>query len=577
MASESTRVIVAIDFGTSRSGFAYAFMVDRKVIGWTDWPGQTMAYPKTLTQILYGPGREVVAWGFPAAQRWAELRRSRAADQYRMFRYFKMELHEAGEHGERGPVLHRAGEEFAVVDLVADYLREIKGMAWTKIGDATGGHLRQEEVVWCLTVPAIWHDAEKGLMRTAAQEAGLIGTAEADAERLLLVLEPEAAAVHCQEKDGHALPTGTRFMIVDCGGGTVDISSHELAAGHGMREVAPGTGGALGSRYVDQVFLERFLAEKISPEVLATFRNEEPLDFFEMVGDWERLKCNFDPDTTLGPSFLPFRPSLFRLLFQRFPKVYSKLEEEGNEDGISIQPAEMEAIFAPILGQIVAKVREELDRMAPQGCDVMYLVGGFSSSPLLVERLRAEFSGEIERIVVPPTPGAAVVEGAVSFGLDPSLIRSRRSRLTYGCELEYRFEPGVDPEFRKVWLPDIGEYACGRFNAFVKAGDVVEPDSRVSHVFLPVAKDQTEVILDFYATRKREVRYVDEPGVERIGSLRIEMPDLSGGVDREVKVTMNFGKTEIEVRAVDRTSGRKCRTTLSFTGTFAAELPDRAA
>ena len=51
----------------------------------------------------------------------------------------------------------------------------------------------EDDVRWCVTVPAIWDDADKQFMRRAAGDAGFPD----GSERLLLVQEPEAAAVEC--------------------------------------------------------------------------------------------------------------------------------------------------------------------------------------------------------------------------------------------------------------------------------------------------------------------------------------------------------------------------------------------
>jgi molecular chaperone DnaK (HSP70) len=46
---------------------------------------------------------------------------------------------------------------------------------------------------------------------------------------LILALEPEAAALCCRQ-NRHELKftPGTKYMVVDCGGGTVDIAIHEI-------------------------------------------------------------------------------------------------------------------------------------------------------------------------------------------------------------------------------------------------------------------------------------------------------------------------------------------------------------
>lgn len=63
---KSIKVVVGIDFGTSRSGYAYAFLDDGKIIPRLKWFGQTVPYVKTLTQILYSPDRKQKWWAYEA-------------------------------------------------------------------------------------------------------------------------------------------------------------------------------------------------------------------------------------------------------------------------------------------------------------------------------------------------------------------------------------------------------------------------------------------------------------------------------------------------------------------------------
>lgn len=315
---KSIRVVVGIDFGTSRSGYAYAFLDDKKIIPRMQWHGQGFPYVKTLTQILYSPDRKEKWWGYKARMELAEKRKSNEAKSYHFFERFKMALRESQDRTSEGPrITSSAGEKFLAVDVIADYLRFLKEFAWKDIQEATSGHLKDNEIRWCLTVPAIWTDADKQLMRRAAQKAGIIGTSEEEAERLILALEPEAAAMYCQEKDQHQLPEGTHFMVVDSGGGTVDITVHEVLAGKKLKEVVQGTGGAYGSTYVDRYFLENFLAKKLTSEVLERYHKEEPVDFLQMMEDWETAKCNHDPSKE---RHFPIRVKLYRVL-KDYPEV----------------------------------------------------------------------------------------------------------------------------------------------------------------------------------------------------------------------------------------------------------------
>ncbi len=568
------RVVVGIDFGTSRSGYAYAFTEDKRIVGRTEWPAQPVPYSKTLTHLLYTPDNEVEAWGYEARVKLAELRKSKSAREYSFFRNFKMSLREHGGDASGGPVItNKSGRKFSVLNLVADYLRFLKELALRDVKDATSGLIQDNEILWCLTVPAIWTEAEKQLMRQAARQGGLVNSDEDVEERLLLVLEPEAAAILCQEREQSQLALGTRFMVVDCGGGTVDITTHEILQNRDLKEIAEGTGGAYGSTYVDHNFLE-YLKTKLTPEAHDIFHNEEPIEYLEMMADWERTKCSYDPQGGGKTTYFPIRAKLYKLLITDFPEVLKRLAEEqdGDDDSIHLSDETMERIFSPVLDGVVTQVRKQLDKLSPEGCDILFLVGGFSKSPLLRKRIQDNFGSKVKRIVLPAEPGAVIVEGAVAFGLNPSLIRARRARLTYGCAMESIFESGVDPESKKVWREDRKNWYCSdRFDTFVTAGQLIEINESVTRSYVATSNNQTAMRLRFFAAMKKHARYTDESGLTEIGGITVNMPDTTGGINRTVNVTMYFGRTQIQVKAKEQNTGKEYTTLLRFSSTYSSE------
>ncbi|RUS19155.1 hypothetical protein BC938DRAFT_475802 [Jimgerdemannia flammicorona] len=82
----------------------------------------------------------------------------------------------------------------------------------------------ERDVFWVLTIPAIWDDAAKLLMRQAAVAAEL----EKEDGQLVLALEPEAASLWCLASGGISLKEKDIYVVIDCGGGTVDITIHEV-------------------------------------------------------------------------------------------------------------------------------------------------------------------------------------------------------------------------------------------------------------------------------------------------------------------------------------------------------------
>ena len=67
-------------------------------------------------------------------------------------------------------------------------------------------------------------------------------------------------------------PKGTRYMVVDCGGGTVDITVHEVEDDEGtLKELHKATGGTCGSVHIDQEF-EKLLVEMFGQPFIDDFK-----------------------------------------------------------------------------------------------------------------------------------------------------------------------------------------------------------------------------------------------------------------------------------------------------------------
>ncbi|WAQ99925.1 hypothetical protein MAR_024298 [Mya arenaria] len=71
------------------------------------------------------------------------------------------------------------------------------------------------------------------------KEAGILD------EMLSLALEPEAASVYCRETFSCVGNVGTRYILLDLGGGTADITCHKVVDG-GLKELKIPEGGGFG-------------------------------------------------------------------------------------------------------------------------------------------------------------------------------------------------------------------------------------------------------------------------------------------------------------------------------------------
>ncbi|CAG8622068.1 13230_t:CDS:2, partial [Dentiscutata heterogama] len=95
------------------------------------------------------------------------------------------------------------------------------------------------------TIPVAYSYKAKKVMRECAFKANLI--ANVDSDKLQFTTEPEAAAIYCitkkSLKDNFLNGSESSFLIVDCGGGTVDLTTQRA-------------GDFCGSTFIDKEFLK---------------------------------------------------------------------------------------------------------------------------------------------------------------------------------------------------------------------------------------------------------------------------------------------------------------------------------
>lgn len=95
-------------------------------------------------------------------------------------------------------------------------------------------------------------------------------------------------------------------------------------------------------------------------------------------------------------------------------------------------------------------------------------------------------------------------------------------------------------------------------------GDVVQRS------YAPVRGNQSTVVINLYACERADVKFIDEHGVRKCATLRINLPSTtsnnkaSNSSKRELQISMMFGDTEIKVHCLDVITGTKVRATVDF-------------
>ena len=108
------------------------------------------------------------------------------------------------------------------------------------------------------------------------------------------------------------------------------------------------------------------------------------------------------------------------------------------------------------------------------------------------------------------------IEGAVLFGLDPTIVNVRRSRLTYGVSVLNRFIPNYHPAEKKIVKDDI-EWCADIFDKFVLVDQSIGLGDIVTRKYTPARYNQAQCIISFYCSESDKPVYVTDPGVRKIG------------------------------------------------------------
>ncbi|NWT15232.1 HS12B protein, partial [Vireo altiloquus] len=193
--------VVAIDFGTSYSGYCFSLASGTDQIRQVYWGTEHgLKTPKTPTCILFNQKQEFKYFGYDAVMKYKSLPSSHA-DSWYFFQNFKMQLYNTvGGRNITGDMKLKAsnGKLLPALTVFSESLRYLKEHALKTIQEASFQTVYdQEEITWVLTVPAIWNAAAKQFMRLAAKEAGIIS--DMLSEKLIIALEPEAASLWCKQ------------------------------------------------------------------------------------------------------------------------------------------------------------------------------------------------------------------------------------------------------------------------------------------------------------------------------------------------------------------------------------------
>ncbi|KAJ3315202.1 hypothetical protein HDU76_002254 [Blyttiomyces sp. JEL0837] len=493
------KCVVAIDFGTVGCAYVWGFTrpgqnLDSRTNVFMNKPWPHTTGGKTTTAVLFHNG-SVAAFGHAAVEKLANVK-TKERNQYIFLHRFKMQLYSKEKINESA----RA---------------EIK---------ACGNTVLHEDILWVVTVPAIWREDAKRLMRMAAIDAGLT---RADLNTsLLLVLEPEAASIFCLMEDKSEFKTGDVYIVADCGGGTVDVTVHEIASAleTKVKEAIPVSGGHWGSTVIDKAFYN-LLELMCGRETILNPQQKHASRWHQLCEEWERKKCAWDG--TDSSEVLVMLPTVVAMEVEKGLDAFNDSADgeaigEIELDGERLVPSNtvMNHLSKEAITKTVDHISTILDRV-PKVSKIL-LVGNFANSIALQNAFQNEFEPRV-KVLIPTVPGECVARGAVILGNRPRRIEERKAAFAYGYNISAPFVEGVHPPVQK----------------YLQMGNTT------------ALYEQTRVKLHIYEGQRDGIEYTDDKDLRKLGFVESVKCDPVLLAEEGVKICMLFGNSELCVSTKD--------------------------
>ncbi|KAI0725425.1 hypothetical protein C8Q72DRAFT_888785 [Fomitopsis betulina] len=436
----SRKLVISIDIGTTFSGVAYCVLDPGeipKVVSVTRFPGQeggdSSRGVKIPSILYYDQGGILRAVGAEATL--ASVKEEAYTQEWELVKWFKLHLRPYSILP--GAALPPINVNRSTVEILADYLRYVFRCATTFISETNpmGRQILQSGVPldFVLSHPNGWSGFQQSIMRRAAISAQLVSDDDDGISRLQFVTEGEASLQFCIAT-GLGDNENNYVMIVDCGGGTIDLSTY---------------------RVVDN--------QPVSVEEIVVPDCKLGRSRFATPDDIDAMMANFETMT---------KPTFRDILATSYIKFGGPRDNDDrfniSRGTLSLSGLEMASLFQPSVDAIKASIDRQLAGINPS-LVTMLLVGGFATSPFLRAQIMEHTDRKGMHMYSPEgQTSKAVAEGALWFYLDHR-VRARTIRYTYGSGVAPWYTPSNPEHIARAHL----KYTVANGESAIKTGFAV--------------------------------------------------------------------------------------------------------
>ncbi|KAK0481095.1 hypothetical protein EDD18DRAFT_1203722 [Armillaria luteobubalina] len=449
------KLVIAMDLGTTFSGVSYCILDPGRVPeikGVTRFPSQEHVGgdAKIPTIIYYDQDGNVKAVGAEALKQ--NVVEDAEDEGWLRCSLFKLRLRPPSTTSDEvTQEISSLPDEMDVVAVFADFYAYLFECTKTFILDthqnaASIWKSVEDSIEFVLSHPNGWEGSQQSKMREAAIDAGLIPNDDGGHLRIHFVTEGEASLHFCVNQGlEHHIQDEEGVVIVDAGGGTIDISTYSSvqspnADSYAFEEISAPACNFAGSIYVT-ARAKIFLEEKLAGSRFA--------DEVSLIAD-----CF---DTTTKLRFRDIEEASY-IKFGTMKDRDPKLDIRSGQ--MKLAGPDVASFFEPSIASMIQVIDNQRAK-ATKPVSSVFLVGGFAASDWLFSRLKKHLEPlEIQCSRPDSHVNKAVSDGALSFYLD-HVVAARVSRYDYGISVYTPYDPH-----------DTGHYAR-RHTTFVDAAGVL--------------------------------------------------------------------------------------------------------
>ena len=552
------------------------------------------------------------------------------------------------------------GKKYASEKVFVEALKYLKCEAQKYFRKLRVGKVKDSEIQWILTVPAIWNDYAKNQMKEWAIKAQLINRNVEN--QLKIVFEPDCASLAIQHKIARAKKKGAKeaannnnnnnkkngvangnggdigpdavgsssksinggggdasngktsdeahfadytfgkgqkYILIDAGGGTVDIAFHEILGDFGVKECHHPSGGPWGSCYIDDEFI-KIMNQIFTKKWINEFKQASPNIYTELLMNFRSSKNKFDPTNSeinsdefhnirIPYDFLSFLEEKMDGTGDKDDDSYNDDDEEESQFDIeeavtkmvkecSINGHDGYANFSEEFLSLHINLWREMfdvsinpiiehckllcrDKKLLKNTKYVCLVGGLSSSSYFESRINETFGLESSykfTIIKPERPMLTVVEGAALFGITQNYIQARVLSKTYGVEGALFLDeaksikiPDSHIEAHKLYHPHHEKWrVTGIFCPIATKNDTIYTNQVIQRTTTRAHQNDSYVSVTIWCSTQKHP--ILTPTCQHLASMIIKF-DGTDAKDSDLEIEFHFYDTLLRVFAYPKT------------------------